>query len=56
VPEDMEEESSLTTKDVLSFAWRGLKESRYVKVTQYALNATLTSTVCCYALSRDQNV
>lgn len=29
VPEDMEEEPELTTKDALSYAWRALKESRY---------------------------
>lgn len=30
MPEDMEDDDSLTTKDLLSYAWRGLKESRYV--------------------------
>lgn len=29
VPEDMEEEPDLTTKDILSYSWRGLKEARY---------------------------
>lgn len=28
MPEEMDDEASLTTKDVLSYAWRGLKESR----------------------------
>lgn len=28
VPEDMEEEPDLTTKDILSYSWRGLKEAR----------------------------
>lgn len=28
MPEDMEDEASVTTKDVLSYAWRSLKESR----------------------------
>ncbi len=29
MPDEMEDEVSLTTKDVLSYAWRALKESRY---------------------------
>lgn len=28
VAEDMDDETSITTKDVLSYAWRALRESR----------------------------
>lgn len=28
VPEDLEEEASLDTKEILSYSWRGLKEAR----------------------------
>jgi hypothetical protein len=28
VPEDMDEEISLDTKEILSYSWRGLKEAR----------------------------
>jgi hypothetical protein len=30
IPEDMDEEVSLDTKEILSYSWRGLKEARYV--------------------------
>lgn len=30
VPEDMEEETSIDTKEILSYSWRGLKEARLV--------------------------
>lgn len=29
VPEDMDDDSSLDTKEILSYSWRGLKEARY---------------------------
>jgi hypothetical protein len=29
VPDDLEEEMSLDTKEILSYSWRGLKEARY---------------------------
>lgn len=29
VPEELEEEANLDTKEVLSYSWRGLKEARY---------------------------
>ena len=28
VPEELEDEADLTTKDILSYSWRALKESR----------------------------
>jgi hypothetical protein len=28
VPEEMDEEASLDTKEILSYSWRGLKEAR----------------------------
>jgi hypothetical protein len=31
VPDDMDDESSLDTKEILSYSWRGLKEARYVQ-------------------------
>jgi hypothetical protein len=30
VPEEMEEETSVDTKEILSYSWRGLKEARCV--------------------------
>lgn len=30
VPDEMEEEASLDTKEILSYSWRGVKEARYV--------------------------
>jgi hypothetical protein len=29
VPEELEDEASLDTKEILSYSWRGLKEARY---------------------------
>lgn len=37
VPEDMEEEMSLDTKEILSYSWRGLKEARYVGQLRYVV-------------------
>lgn len=37
VPEDMEEEMSLDTKEILSYSWRGLKEARCVANLQIAV-------------------
>lgn len=34
VPEDIDEEVSLDTKEILSYSWRGLKEARYVACLQ----------------------
>jgi hypothetical protein len=30
VPDEIEEEASLDTKEILSYSWRGVKEARYV--------------------------
>jgi hypothetical protein len=30
VPDEMEDEASLDTKEILSYSWRGVKEARYV--------------------------
>jgi hypothetical protein len=35
VPEEMDEEVSLDTKEILSYSWRGLKEARYVNIHRY---------------------
>lgn len=29
VPDEIDEEASLDTKEILSYSWRGLKEARY---------------------------
>jgi len=46
MPEDMEEDASLTTRDVLSYAWRGLKESSL-------LLRTLASPACAALVRRE---
>lgn len=48
VPDELEEEASLDTKEILSYSWRGLKEARYVFISLRMLRS-LTSTVCCSA-------
>jgi hypothetical protein len=37
VPDEMEEDSNVTTKDILSYSWRALKESRLVLLSQICL-------------------
>jgi len=46
MPEEMEDEANLTTRDVLSYAWRGLKESSL-------LLRTLASPACAALVRRD---
>jgi hypothetical protein len=49
VPDELEEDASLDTKEILSYSWRALKEARYVFCQ--ALNSLLIFTVCYYAPS-----
>jgi hypothetical protein len=36
VPDEIDEETSLDTKEILSYSWRGLKEARYVDPHVYS--------------------
>jgi hypothetical protein len=47
VPDEMDEEVSLDTKEVLSYSWRGLKEARSVMMPSQDIK--LTMSVHCFA-------
>ena len=42
MPDDMEEQSAITTKDILSYCWRALKEARYVYIIRRLVLVKLT--------------
>jgi hypothetical protein len=46
VPDEIEDETSLDTKEILSYSWRGLKEARYV--ASHICAACLTVSVYCF--------
>jgi hypothetical protein len=46
VPDEIDEEASLDTKEILSYSWRGLKEARYVVTDVFV--ACLTVPVYCF--------
>jgi hypothetical protein len=46
VPDEIDEEASLDTKEILSYSWRGLKEARYVATNVCV--ACLTVSVFCF--------
>jgi hypothetical protein len=48
IPDEMEEEASLDTKEILSYSWRGVKEARYV-YGAYCRNLLIVQ-VFCFAL------
>lgn len=47
MPDEIDEEASLDTKEILSYSWRGLKEARYVQ-TYPANRMRLTISASCY--------
>ena len=49
VPDDIEEEASLDTKEILSYSWRGVKEARCVCGVS-SNEWPLTTQVYCFAL------
>jgi hypothetical protein len=50
VPDEIDEEASLDTKEILSYSWRGLKEARYESYDRY-LVLTNVSLVSCFVPS-----
>lgn len=52
VPDEMEEEMSLDTKEILSYSWRGLKEARYDLNLWRSIEQTLTSIASYFVLSQ----
>jgi hypothetical protein len=46
VPDEIEEEASLDTKEILSYSWRGLKEARCVSTAGH--ETILIAAVYCF--------
>jgi hypothetical protein len=43
VPDEIEEEASLDTKEILSYSWRGVKEARYAQLMLWRYSADIYS-------------